>query len=78
MCLIGVGKMLAAATEAETGRGTAPRPVKRDSKVTFRVNDVKVVARKGECRIVMDTDFTEIPRDKLEEALIGFAAKLGE
>lgn len=61
----------------EAGRGATPaKQPKRDSKVTFRVNDVRVVARKGECRIVMDRDFTEVPRDRLEQALAQFNAAL--
>ncbi len=71
--------VLEAFLEAAEGKGrVAERPLKRDSKVTFRVNDVKVVARRGECRIVMDRDFTEVPRDQLEEALLRFSEAISD
>ena len=65
------------AGEAGQGAGTPSKTPKRDSKVTFRLDGLKVVAKKGECRIVMDKDFTEVPRDQLEEALMRFHEALG-
>jgi ParB family chromosome partitioning protein len=57
--------------------GPKPRrrpPAKR--KFEFHVGDAKVTARERECRIVSQTDFTEVPRERLEEAIRAFRAVL--
>lgn len=50
----------------------------RDEKFSFRVDEAKVTARRGECRIVMDVDFTKLPRDRLEKAIALFNRALRE
>lgn len=51
--------------------GKAPRP-----KVEFHVGSMKVTARDGECRIVGEADFAEIPRERLERAIRAFDEEL--
>lgn len=56
------------------GRGqkgpTARAP--RDGKFSFKTGEAKVTARRGECRILMDVDFTGVPRNRLEAAVFAF------
>lgn len=52
-----------------------PRP-KPLEKFEFRIGETKVTARKGECRIVSDRDFANIPRGHLERAIKAFEAAL--
>lgn len=52
--------------------------VKKDPKEKFEffVGDMKVTARKGECRIVSQDDFASIPKDQLEQAIRAFMGAL--
>jgi ParB family chromosome partitioning protein len=57
------------------------KPAKRvlaraSEKFEFRVGEIKVTARKGECRIVSATDFASVPKDQLERAVRAFEAAL--
>lgn len=60
--------------------GVAPKPtpkrVEKKEKFEFRVGASKVTARRGECRIVSGKDFTSVPRDRLERAILAFEAAL--
>lgn len=61
------------------GQG-AQRPVLkrvRKEKREFHVGDMKVTARKGECRIVSAEDFASIPKSRLERAINAFRDALG-
>lgn len=49
----------------------APKP-----KLEFHIGATKVTARNGECRIVSEDDYAEIPRDRLERAIKAFEAEL--
>jgi len=57
-------------------RATKPKPAlaksKPKEKFEFHLDDAKVTARYGECRIVSPVDFTKVPRDRLERAIIAF------
>jgi len=57
----------------ETGARVPQAP---KEKFEFRLGATKVTARPGECRIVNKVDFTEVPRDQLEEAVRAFEAVL--
>ena len=50
----------------------------KKEKFEFRVGASKVTARRGECRIVSGKDFTSVPRDRLEKAILAFEAVLEE
>ncbi|QDY71030.1 ParB/RepB/Spo0J family partition protein [Qingshengfaniella alkalisoli] len=52
------------------GKGSARQ------KFEFHVGDLKVTARRGECRIVSNHDFAEISREKLERAIRAFEEAL--
>lgn len=52
-------------------RNVAPNP-----KLEFHIGTTKVTARNGECRIVSEVDFAEIPRDQLERAIRAFEVEL--
>ena len=72
----GQGMVLRAAIER---RGAvAPKPAQADTrqKYEFHVGTAKVTARKGEFRIKDVTDFTEVPRNRLENAVAAFQAAL--
>ena len=60
------------------GQRFAPRdPASPASgKFEFQLGGTKLTARRGECRIVADRDFTAIPRADLERALKAFEAAL--
>lgn len=64
----------------EAGRKTVvvPHPVDRKEKREFHVGDMKVTARKGECRIVADDDFAGLPKASLEYAVEAFQRALRE
>lgn len=47
-------------------------------KFEFHHDGLKVTARRGECRIVSDVDYTDIPKDRLENAISAFKAALGK
>lgn len=51
-------------------------PTPRKQKFEFFVGNTKVTARAGECRLVSEADFTNIPRHQLEEAVKAFEAAL--
>ncbi len=51
---------------------------KPKKKFEFHLDGLKVTARRGECRIVSDIDYTEIPKDRLESAISAFKAALEE
>jgi ParB family chromosome partitioning protein len=55
---------------------TGGKPRERKEKYEFHVGDTKVTARSGECRIVSHRDFTDMPRDRLEQAVRAFEAAL--
>lgn len=50
----------------------AAKPAARREKYECRVEDMKITARDGECRIRAEVDFTGVPRDRLEEAVRAF------
>jgi ParB family chromosome partitioning protein len=54
------------------------RKAGKKEKFEFRVGASKVTARRGECRIVSKKDFTSVPRDRLERAILAFEAALDE
>jgi len=53
-----------------------PKPVERKEKREFHVGDMKVTARKGECRIVAEDDFASLPKAQLEYAVEAFQRAL--
>ena len=55
----------------------AKRAAKKE-KFEFRVGASKVTARRGECRIVSRKDYSSVPRDRLERAILAFEAALEE
>ncbi|SFS22318.1 ParB/RepB/Spo0J family partition protein [Yoonia litorea] len=58
---------------------TAPdKQTERKEKREFHVGDMKVTARKGECRIVADEDFASLPKAQLERAVDAFQRALRE
>ncbi len=52
------------------------QPAPRKQKFEFFVGNTKVTARAGECRLVSEADFTNVPRHQLEEAVKAFEAAL--
>ena len=71
-----LGSFVAQARRPEPGQGCdtsapGPRP-----KLEFHVGATKVTARAGECRIVSESNFAEVPRDRLEAAVKAFEAAL--
>ncbi len=72
------GKVLSAFLTKGQGVGKAARPTERKEKREFHVGDMKVTARKGECRIVGDDDFVGIPKERLEQAVEMFQKVLRE
>ncbi|UWQ19859.1 ParB N-terminal domain-containing protein [Jannaschia sp. M317] len=69
-------RLLQGFVEAEkrgAGQGAA-RPAM--AKLEFRVGALKVTARDGEFRVVSDTNFAQMPRDRLEAAVKAFEAEL--
>lgn len=62
---------------SQKAKGAAkPSPKERKEKYEFHVGQTKVTARSGECRIVSQRDFTDVPRDRLERAIRAFEAAL--
>lgn len=53
-----------------------PRSSEKKEKREFHVGDMKITARKGECRIVGDEDFTSLPKARLERAVEAFQRAL--
>ena len=62
---------------SQKAKATA-QPKERKEKYEFHVGSTKVTARSGECRIVSSRDFTDVPRDRLEQAIRAFEAALEE
>lgn len=60
----------AALTEAPAEE--KPAPARYRQKFEFHVGESKITARKGEFRIKDQTDFTEVPRERLEVAVAAF------
>ena len=57
----------------------AEKPVREKSvKYEFHVGKAKVTARKGECRILSDVDFSSVNRARLQRAIEAFEAVLAE
>ncbi|MEO1638619.1 MAG: ParB N-terminal domain-containing protein [Pseudomonadota bacterium] len=54
------------------------KPAERKEKREFHVGDMKVTARKGECRIVCDDDFAGLPKAQLEKAVEAFQRALSD
>ncbi|MDX8354829.1 ParB/RepB/Spo0J family partition protein [Cognatiyoonia sp. IB215182] len=60
-----------------TTKKAAPKVTKeRKEKREFHVGDMKITARKGECRIMCEDDFAGIPKAQLEEAIKAFQRTL--
>ena len=56
----------------------APARREKSEKYEFHVGRSKVTARKGECRILSETDFSSVGREKLQRAIEAFEAVLRE
>ncbi len=69
---------LAAFLEKKPSGAQPPKQVERKEKREFHVGDMKVTARKGECRIVCDDDFAGLPKAQLEYAVEAFQRALRE
>ena len=69
-------RVLQAFVSAKTEPAPAVRRAGKKEKFEFRVGASKVTARRGECRIVSGKDFTSVPRDRLERAILAFEAAL--
>ena len=54
-----------------------PKTATHGGKFSFRLGDARVTARNGEVRIVMDIDFADIPRERLEDAIRAFEGAVG-
>jgi ParB family chromosome partitioning protein len=62
---------------ADEKRST-PQPRLRKEKFEFHVGKSKVTARSGECRIVDNVDYAQMPKDQLERAIRAFQKVLKE
>ena len=60
-----------------TPKPSKPRR-KAKEKFEFHVEGLKITARRGECRILGGDDYSEIPRERLEKAIIAFHTALQE
>ena len=63
--------------------GTAEAPAKKappekSVKYEFHVGGSKITARKGECRILSEVDFSSVERDRLRRAIEAFEAVLAD
>ena len=65
-------------TAPEQGARKRERSSPSSGKFEFQLGGTKLTARRGECRIVADRDFTALPRADLERALRAFEAALAE
>ncbi|MBB95024.1 MAG: chromosome partitioning protein ParB [Rhodobacteraceae bacterium] len=54
------------------------QPREKSEKFEFHVGRSKVTARKGECRILSETDFSAVGRKRLQRAIEAFEAVLAE
>lgn len=70
--------VLAKFLEAKPKSAVATPPAEPKEKREFHVGDMKVTARKGECRIVADDDFAGLPKAQLEYAVQAFRRALRE
>lgn len=62
----------------KVGSGPAKKPAEPKEKREFFVGDMKVTARKGECRIVAADDFAGMSKAELERAVEAFRRALRE
>ena len=69
--------VLAASLAVKRGEGVSDSKVAPRQKSEFFVGKTKVTARKGECRLVCDRDFANLPKAQLEEAVKAFEEVLG-
>lgn len=81
---------LAGAADAEAqnailrraGEGGAPKapatPRAPKQKFEFHMDDMKITARRGECRITGPQDYTAVSKDRLEKAIAAFRKALSE
>ncbi|MGJ8624467.1 MAG: ParB/RepB/Spo0J family partition protein [Yoonia sp.] len=72
------GAVLARFAEKKPSTPAVSKPVERKEKREFHVGDMKVTARKGECRIVADDDFAGMSKAQLEHAVEAFQRALRE
>lgn len=72
------GKTLSNFLTKGQGADKPVRTAERKEKREFHVGDMKVTARKGECRIVGEDDFAGIPKERLEQAVEMFQKVLRE
>lgn len=68
--------LLAFVTVSEKSASKAPNAPRQ--KFEFHVGGAKVTARSGECRIVDKRDYTQIPKDRLERAILAFQKSLDD
>lgn len=59
-------------------KSQASKPKRAREKFEFHVGNAKVTARSGECRIVDERDYTQVPKDRLERAIRAFLDALNE
>ncbi|MGA9251965.1 MAG: ParB N-terminal domain-containing protein [Roseobacter sp.] len=71
-------RLLQGFVSAKVVASPAMKRTGKKEKFEFRVGESKVTARRGECRIVSGKDFTSVPRDRLERAILAFEAALEE
>ena len=57
---------------AKSAKAPAKKKLEPREKFEFHVGDLKVTARRGECRIVSKDDFASIPKPQLEKAIKAF------
>ena len=62
----------------KAGPEAKPAPREKSEKYEFHVGRTKVTARKGECRILSETDFSSIDRKRLQRAIEAFDAVLSQ
>lgn len=65
-------QILSEFVKMKPGKETKTKAVERKEKREFHVGDMKVTARKGECRIVGEDDFASLPKEHLEYAIEQF------
>ncbi|MBM7070404.1 ParB N-terminal domain-containing protein [Actibacterium sp. 188UL27-1] len=66
-----LAEFLKAEKTEQVGKAVAPK-----QKFEFFVGATKVTARNGECRIVSESDYATVPKERLEEAVKAFEAAL--
>lgn len=60
----------------KSGSVVAKSKKDQKEKFEFRVGEMTVTARDGECKIVSDDDFSSVPKEKLEQAIRAFRDSL--